>query len=200
MDLSRTILRGAVGPLMIGHGTQKLFGWFGGYGLEGTGGFFESLGMRPGRRHATAAGAAETLGGVLVAAGALTPVASTLISSVMMTAIRRVHAKNEPWVTSGGYEYNVVLIATMAALTEVGPGPAVGRRRAGAEAARLRLGDRGARGGGRGILAGDRAVQRARGARVRARAAVPARGGSGRSRLSAAGTGSHTPEWQTRRR
>ena len=48
MDLGRTILRGVVGPLMVGHGTQKLFGWFGGHGLEGTGGFFESLGLRPG--------------------------------------------------------------------------------------------------------------------------------------------------------
>ena len=54
MDIGRTILRGVVGPLMIGHGTQKLFGWFGGHGVEGTGGFFESLGMRPGRRHASA--------------------------------------------------------------------------------------------------------------------------------------------------
>jgi putative oxidoreductase len=122
MDLGRTILRGVVGPLMIGHGTQKLLGWFGGHGLEGTGGFFETLGMRPGRRHASAAGAAEALGGALVTVGALTPLASTLLSSVMMTAIRKVHAKNGPWNTSGGYEYNVVLIAAMAALTEVGPG------------------------------------------------------------------------------
>jgi len=116
MDLGRTIVRGVVGPLMVGHGTQKLFGWFGGQGLESTGGFFETLGLRPGRRHASAAGAAETLGGALVTAGALTPLASTLVSSVMMTAIRKVHAKNGPWVTSGGYEYNVVLIAAMTAL------------------------------------------------------------------------------------
>jgi putative oxidoreductase len=122
MDLGRTIVRGVVGPLMVGHGTQKLFGWFGGQGLESTGGFFETLGLRPGRRHASAAGAAETLGGALVTAGALTPLASTLVSSVMMTAIRKVHAKNGPWVTSGGYEYNVVLIAAMTALAESGPG------------------------------------------------------------------------------
>ena len=122
MDLGRTILRGVVGPLMIGHGTQKLFGWFGGHGLEGTGGFFESLGMRPGRRHASAAGAAEALGGALVALGALTPVASTLVSSVMITAIRKVHADKGPWVAGGGYEYNLVMIAAVTALADDGPG------------------------------------------------------------------------------
>ena len=122
MDLGRTILRGVVGPLMIGHGTQKLFGWFDGHGLQGTGGFFDTLGMRPGERHAKAAGVAETAGGALLTLGALTPVASTLISSVMITAIRKVHAKNGPWVTGGGYEYNLALIGAMAALTEAGPG------------------------------------------------------------------------------
>jgi putative oxidoreductase len=122
MDLGRAILRGTVGPLMIGHGTQKLFGWFGGHGLDGTGGFFESLDLRPGRRHASAAGAAETLGGALLTLGALTPLASTLVSGVMTTAIRKVHFKNGPWVTGGGYEYNLVLIAATAALVEAGPG------------------------------------------------------------------------------
>jgi putative oxidoreductase len=122
MDFGRTILRGVAGPLMIGHGTQKLFGWFGGHGLEGTGGFFQSLGLRPGRRHATAAGAAETLGGTLVTLGALTPLASTLVSSVMITAIRKVHIKNGPWATNGGYEYNVVMIAAMTVLAGDGPG------------------------------------------------------------------------------
>ena len=56
MDFGRLLLRGVVGPLFVGHGTQKLFGWFGGHGIEGTGGFFENLGLRPGKRHATAAG------------------------------------------------------------------------------------------------------------------------------------------------
>ena len=55
MDLGRFLLRGVVGPLFVGHGTQKLFGWFGGHGPDATGGFFESLGLRPGKRHATAA-------------------------------------------------------------------------------------------------------------------------------------------------
>src|SRR3954447_15232835 len=123
MDIGRTVLRGVVGPLFVGHGTQKLFGWFGGHGREGTAQFFEgSLGLRPGRRHATAAGAAEAVGGALLTAGFLTPVAATLISSTMVTAIRKVHAPNGPWVTESGYEYNLTLIAAMAMLTETGPG------------------------------------------------------------------------------
>jgi putative oxidoreductase len=122
MDLGRVALRGIIGPLFIGHGTQKLFGWFGGHGPEATGGAFESMGLRPGKRHATAAGAAETTAGALLTLGALTPLASTLISSTMITAIRKVHARNGPWVTSGGYEYNLALIGIATALTEVGPG------------------------------------------------------------------------------
>lgn len=124
MSIGSALVRGVVGPLFIGHGTQKLFGWFGGYGLDGTGGYFESLGLSPGRKHATAAGVAETLGGALVTLGALTPVGAGLISGTMVTAIRKAHASNGPWVTNGGYEYNLVIIATMAALAEQGPGAA----------------------------------------------------------------------------
>jgi putative oxidoreductase len=122
MDLGRLFLRGVVGPLFVGHGTQKLFGWFDGHGPEGTGGFFESIGLRPGKRHATAAGVAEAAGGALLTLGALTPVASTLISGTMITAIRKVHLQNGPWVTGNGYEYNLTLIAAMAAITEAGAG------------------------------------------------------------------------------
>jgi putative oxidoreductase len=122
MDLGRLLLRGVVGALFVGHGTQKLFGWFEGHGLEATGGFFENLGLRPGRRHATAAGAAEAGGGALLALGAATPVAATMISATMLTAIRKVHLPKGPWVTQGGYEYNLALIALSAALVETGPG------------------------------------------------------------------------------
>ena len=122
MDLGRLLLRGVVGPLFVGHGTQKLFGWFGGHGIEGTGGFFENLGLRPGKRHATAAGWAEAGGGALLTLGAFTPLASLLISSTMVTAIRKVHGPKGPWVTEGGYEYNLALIAAMAMITETGPG------------------------------------------------------------------------------
>jgi putative oxidoreductase len=122
MDLGRVVIRGVLGPLFIGHGTQKLFGWFQGHGLDGTGGFFESLGLRPGRRHATAAGMAEATGGALLTLGALTPLASTLISGTMITAIRTAHAKNGPWVTNNGYEYPLVITAAMLAIAEAGPG------------------------------------------------------------------------------
>jgi putative oxidoreductase len=116
------LLRSIVGFLFVGHGSQKLFGWFGGHGPEATGQFFESLGLRPGRRHATAAGASEFGGGVLIALGFLTPAAAAAIIGVMFTAIRTVHIKNGPWVSEGGYEYNLVLIACMIALADLGPG------------------------------------------------------------------------------
>src|SRR3954451_17613295 len=122
MDLGRPPLRCAIGPRFAGHGTQKLFGWFGGHGLDGTGGFFESLGLKPGRRHATAAGASEAVGGALLTLGALTPVAAGLITGTMITAIRKAHLEKGPWVTNGGYEYNLTLIAAALALAEAGPG------------------------------------------------------------------------------
>jgi putative oxidoreductase len=129
MSIGTVALRGVVGPLFVGHGTQKLFGWFGGHGLEGTGGFFESLGLRPGRRHAMAAGAAEALGGTLLTLGAATPLAATMLSSTMLTAIRKVHASNGPWVTDNGYEYNAALVAALAMVVEHGPGaPSVDAR------------------------------------------------------------------------
>jgi putative oxidoreductase len=125
MKLGTLAIRGVVGPLFIGHGTQKLFGWFGGHGLEGTSGFFEQgLGLRPGKRHATAAGVSEALGGALLTVGALTPVAAGMISGTMITAIRKVHASKGPWVTEGGYEYNALILAAMVAITEHGPGAA----------------------------------------------------------------------------
>jgi putative oxidoreductase len=123
MNLGQLAIRGVVGPLFVGHGTQKLFGWFGGHGPEGTGGFFESqLGLAPGKRHAMAAGAAETAGGALITLGALTPVASAAISGTMVTAIRKAHAQNGIWSTQGGWEYNAVLLTAMVALTDAGPG------------------------------------------------------------------------------
>jgi putative oxidoreductase len=129
MDFGKLAVRGVVGPLFIGHGTQKLFGWFGGHGLEGTGGFFESLGLQPGRRKAQAAGLAETVGGVMVTLGALTPLAAMALNSTMVTAIRKVHADKGPWVSEGGFEYNAVLIAVLTALADLGPGrPSVDAR------------------------------------------------------------------------
>ncbi|HEY1508867.1 MAG TPA: DoxX family protein [Solirubrobacteraceae bacterium] len=122
MKLGLTFLRVVVGALFFGHGTQKLFGWFGGHGIEATSGAFESLGLRPGRKHATAAGAAEAGGGALVALGFLTPAAAASLIGVMYTAIQKVHLKNGPWATEGGYEYNLALIAVMVVLADLGPG------------------------------------------------------------------------------
>src|SRR3954452_5076906 len=122
MNFGRFLLRALVGGFFVGHGTQKLFGWFGGHGPAGTGQFFESIGLRPGRRHAIAAGAAETGGGALLAARLATPLAARSLSAVMLTAMRKVHLKNGPWVTSGGYEYTAVLLAALVTLAELGPG------------------------------------------------------------------------------
>ncbi|MCW2993120.1 MAG: DoxX family protein [Conexibacter sp.] len=122
MNIGTVALRGVVGPFFVGHGTQKLFGWFGGHGIEGTGGFFEQLGLRPGKRNAIAAGIAEAGGGALLTLGAFTPLAATAVASTMVTAIRTVHFENGPWVTENGYEYNAVLIAALATLVEHGPG------------------------------------------------------------------------------
>lgn len=119
MSLGKHALRLTIGSLFIGHGTQKLFGWFGGHGLEGTAGFFEgSLGLRPGKRHATAAGVGETLGGALLVAGVGTPVATTLITGAMTTAIRKVHGANGVWNADGGWEFNAVIIAAVASLND----------------------------------------------------------------------------------
>ena len=122
MKVGRLLLRATVGGFFIGHGTQKLFGWFGGGGLKGTAEGFESMGLKPGTVHAGAAGAAETLGGAGLLLGYRTPLASASIVSVMLTAIHRVHLKNGPWASKGGFEYNAVLIAAAASLAESGPG------------------------------------------------------------------------------
>jgi putative oxidoreductase len=122
MGIGSLALRATLGPLFVGHGTQKLFGWFGGHGLDTTAGGFESMGMRPGKRHALAGGASEAIGGALLTVGAFTPLAASLITGVMTTAIRRVHRDKGPWVTGGGWEYNAVIIAAMAVLADHGPG------------------------------------------------------------------------------
>jgi putative oxidoreductase len=122
MELGLLVLRVVVGLLFMGHGAQKLFGIFGGYGIQGTGGFLESLGLRPGRVHAFNAGAAEFAGGALLALGLLTPLAAILLIGTMTTAIATVHWSKGVWSTEGGYEYNLVLIAAVFAVTATGPG------------------------------------------------------------------------------
>ena len=134
MKLLRVLLRVLIGGLFVGHGTQKLFGWFGGHGLDGTSGFFESLGLRPGKPNAIAAGAAEAGGGALLVAGVGLPLAGAAITGTMTTAIRHVHGPKGPWTTEGGWEYNAVLIAATLAVVEdyCGLGWALGAGAAGA--------------------------------------------------------------------
>jgi putative oxidoreductase len=120
MDLGRLLLRLTIGGTFFVHGTQKLFGWFGGYGPDGTGQFFESVGLRPGRRNAIAAGATETGGGILIALGLATPVAAAGLSAVMITALRTVVWKEGIKPATG--EHEVLLAAAALALTETGPG------------------------------------------------------------------------------
>lgn len=116
------ILRLVVGVSFMAHGAQKLFGWFGGYGPKGTGGWLESLGLKPGILMAVLAGAAEFFGGLLFAAGFLTPLGAALIAITMIMAIVTVHGKNGYWSTSNGYEYNLLLIAVAVSVALTGAG------------------------------------------------------------------------------
>ena len=122
MDLGLFVLRLTVGLTLAAHGAQKLFGWFGGYGLDATGQAFEVLGFRPGRRHALMAGVVEFGGGLLLTFGALTPLGAALIASVMLVAALTVHTKKGFFITSGGYEYNLVLGVAALTVAFTGPG------------------------------------------------------------------------------
>ena len=122
MSLGLLILRLVVGLTMAAHGSQKLFGWFGGYGIAGTGGFLEQLGFRPGRAHAFLAGMGELAGGLLLAAGFLTPAAAALLAAVMLVAAVAVHLKNGFFVQNGGFEYSLVLGTAALVLSFTGPG------------------------------------------------------------------------------
>lgn len=107
---------------MAAHGAQKLFGWFGGHGLAGTGGFFDSLGFHPGRLFAAAAGASEIVSGLLMALGLLGPVGPALMVSVMVVAAVSVHAPHGLFAMSNGIEVPLLYGIGAAALTLSGPG------------------------------------------------------------------------------
>lgn len=122
MELGLLLLRSVVGLTLAAHGAQKLFGWFGGYGLDGTGGFMESLGFKPGRRQAFMAGLVETGGGLFLTLGLLTPFAAAAIVAVMLVATITVHLKAGFFAAGGGYEYNFVLAGAALAIAFTGPG------------------------------------------------------------------------------
>jgi putative oxidoreductase len=123
VEVALLVIRVIAGLLFAGHGAQKLFGWFGGNGLKGTGGFFEdNLGLSPGRFHAGAAGFNEFAGGLLLAFGLFTPLAAALIIATMTAAIFTVHAKNGPWATNNGWELNVLYGLIGFAIAGIGAG------------------------------------------------------------------------------
>jgi putative oxidoreductase len=116
------IARLVFGSLMVAHGTQKLFGWFGGYGLAGTGGFFDSLGFRPGKAFAAAASLTEIAGGLLLALGFLGPVGPALIVSVMIVAAISVHWKHGLFAGTNGIEVPLLYAALALTMALTGPG------------------------------------------------------------------------------
>ncbi|EPH42170.1 DoxX family protein [Streptomyces aurantiacus] len=120
-DVGLLLLRVGTGGVLAAHGTQKLFGWFGGGGIEGTGAFFESVGYVPGKVNAVVAGLAEAGGGALLALGLGTPAAGSAAAGAMAGAAP-VHAPNGFFNQSGGYEYPAVLGLVAAALAVTGPG------------------------------------------------------------------------------
>ncbi|MCR8635440.1 DoxX family protein [Paenibacillus radicis (ex Xue et al. 2023)] len=122
MAFGLLLVRLVVGLLFAGHGAQKLFGWFGGYGPKGTGGWMESVGIKPGVAMAVLAGLMELIGGVLFALGLFTPLAAVLITLTMLGAIAKVHGKNGIWSTANGYEYPLVLIVIVIGIALTGAG------------------------------------------------------------------------------
>ena len=121
MSVGMLILRIVVGLLFIGHGTQKLFGWFGGGGREGTTGMVGSLGYRSPEQMALVGGILEAAGGLLLLLGLLTPLGAAFIVAMMVSAILTVHAPNGIWNTNNGIELPLVYIAAAFAAA-VAPG------------------------------------------------------------------------------
>ncbi|HWB55865.1 MAG TPA: DoxX family protein [Gaiellaceae bacterium] len=122
MSYGILLLRVVFGLVIAAHGSQKLFGWFGGHGLRGTAGFFGQLGFRPPLAMAALAATAELAGGLLFALGLATPLAAFAIAVVMLNAIWAVHWKNGFWTANGGYEMNLFVLAAALAVVAAGPG------------------------------------------------------------------------------
>jgi putative oxidoreductase len=120
MSYGILLLRVVLGSIMMAHGAQKLFGWFGGGGPPGTAGSFAQLRFRAPLMMALAAGAAEFGGGLLIATGLMTPLAALAIAVVMLNAIGTVHWRNGFWNTAGGYEFNLLVYAAAVAIAATG--------------------------------------------------------------------------------
>ena len=109
-DVAMLILRVVVGGIVFAHGARKLFGWFGGNGLEGATGFMENLGLPAPRLQAVLAASAETFGGLAVVLGLFPRLGAVLVTGTMVMAILAVHLENGFWNTNGGYEFNLTLL------------------------------------------------------------------------------------------
>jgi putative oxidoreductase len=120
-DLGLFVARGVVGGAVAAHGYQKLFGWFGGAGLDGTSEMFQKMGFEPARQAALASGLAEGVGGTMLAIGAATPVAAAAIAG-NMTVASSVHRPNGFFASNGGFEYPATLGLLAAAIALTGPG------------------------------------------------------------------------------
>jgi putative oxidoreductase len=120
--LSGLILRAPIGLILAAHGAQKLFAWFGGYGLEGTGQWMASIGLTPGYLMALMAGSAEFFGGLALLLGLLTRPAAVVSAFAMLVAIFTVHIDNGLFVSNNGYEYALTLFVLLIAVAAQGAG------------------------------------------------------------------------------
>lgn len=115
-------LRIPIGIILIAHGSQKLFGWFGGYGLEGTGQWMASIGLTPGYLMALMAGSSEFFGGLFLLLGLLTRPTALVLSFTMLVAIFSVHLENGLFLANNGYEFGLALLAATVSLAVSGAG------------------------------------------------------------------------------
>ncbi|WP_290650723.1 DoxX family protein [Aquisalimonas sp.] len=115
-------LRVPAGIIFMAHGGQKLFGWFGGHGLEGTGQWMASIGLEPGLLMALLAGGAEFFGGLALILGLLVRPAAIVLAFTMLVAIFAVHISNGLFISNGGYEFALALLALSVSLALTGGG------------------------------------------------------------------------------
>ena len=121
---STLALRIPVGIIFAAHGAQKLFGWFGGYGLDGTGQWMDSIGLSPGYLMALLAGGAEFLGGLALIIGLLVRPASAVLAFAMLIAIFSAHIGNGLFMSNNGYDFGLALLAVSVSLIFSGAGRA----------------------------------------------------------------------------
>jgi putative oxidoreductase len=122
LGLDTLPVRIGAGVIFTAHGAQKLFGWFGGYGLEGTAGWMESIGLAPGTLMAALAGGAEFFGGLLLIAGLLVRPTAVVLAVTMLVAIITVHLQNGLFMSNGGYEFGLALLVISVGLALRGAG------------------------------------------------------------------------------